>query len=294
MKALLISSFVLFVLVNGISAAGLSVVSSLDSDSRLTADRDEPADTIEKWLLDGRNYWTRYRDIPSLISYYAERQLGITYVDGLLDEPEEEQLVVTLDGTDCVIYVETSLALAMTTLQGHSSFEAFRDNIRVIRYREGEIDGYESRLHYFSDWLATNEEKGFISILFQDEELPEIGPVNFMSENRESYKHLGDNVDMIRKIRKMEDRSVDRDLKYIPEDRIPEFVSRFRTGDVLAFVTTVDGLDIIHTALVKMDGGRAGFYHASLTGSVIVDPKTIYEYARNRDNINGIVIARLH
>jgi len=58
-------------------------------------------------------------------------------------------------------------------------------------------------------------------------------------------------------------------------------------------VTTIEGLDITHTGLVKMDGDRAGFYHASMTGSVIVDPATIHEYTMSRRNVNGIVIARL-
>ena len=85
----------------------------------------------------------------------------------------------------------------------------------------------------------------------------------------------------------------ERQLRYIPQEKIPEFESQFQTSDVLAFVTTIEGLDITHTALVKMDGDRAGFYHASTTGAVIVDPATIHEYTKNRDNVDGIVVARL-
>ena len=254
---------------------------------------DEDAATIETWLTEGLEYWRQTQDVPSLITHYAERQLGITYVGGLLDEPDTEQLVVTLEGSDCVIYVEMSLAMAMTTMQARTGYDAFRDNLKLIRYRDGEIDGYPSRLHYFSDWLLTNQEKGLLALQFQDEGLPVIDPPDFMTRNRENYRHLADDDAMFAQIRAMEERLAGMRLAYIPQERIPEFEARFQTGDILAFVTTVDGLDITHTGLVKMDGDRAGFYHASLTGSVIVDPATIHQYTQNRRNVNGIVIARL-
>lgn len=254
---------------------------------------DEHAAIIEKWLTEGLEYWRQTRDVPSLIAHYADRQLGITYAGGLLDEPETEQLVITLDGSDCVIYVEMSLAMAMTTLQARTGYDTFRENLTLIRYRDGYIDRYPSRLHYFSDWLVTNEGKGLVDLQFQDEGLPVIEPPNFMSRNRKNYRHLANDDAMYAEIRAMEDRLAGMQLAYIPQDRIPEFEDRFQTGDILGFVTTMEGLDITHTGLVKMKGARAGFYHASTTGAVIVDPATIHEYTQNRRNVNGIVIARL-
>ncbi|MDG5767234.1 DUF1460 domain-containing protein [Balneolales bacterium ANBcel1] len=254
-----------------------------------------PDSTLSDWLDRGWHTFRQDTEVPALISFYAEQQMGLPYVDGLLDQSGEEQLVVTLDGTDCVIYVEMALALAlaMTTLGGSTSVDDFRSHLEAIRYREGRVDGYGSRLHYFSDWLMTNDDKGLLTLLFQDEDLPAIGPVRFMSENRERYRHLAENERNWRMVRATEKQLDDRVLRYIPADRIPEFESRFQSGDVLAFVTTIDKLDISHTGLVLMDGDRAGFYHASLTGSVITDPGTIYEYVRRQETIKGIVIARL-
>lgn len=251
------------------------------------------ADTIEKWLEEGFAYWQQVEEVPELISFYAEQQLGIDYEAGLLDAPEQEELVVTLEGSDCVIYVEMSLAMAMTTLQLQKSYDAFLENLEFIRYREGKIDGYPSRLHYFSDWLLTNEEKGLVSIQYQEDNLPVIEPPDFMTGSRENYRHIADDDSLYREIRQMEEALAQYTLRYIPEDMIPEYEQRFETGDILAFVTTIDGLDITHTGLVKMDGDEAGFYHASMTGAVIVDPNTIYEYTTGRDNVKGIVIARL-
>jgi len=266
-------------------------VQSVLADQDVTTEEDSAS--IELWLTEGLAYWRQSGDVPSLIAHYAEHQLGITYVGGLLDEPDTEQLVVTLDGSDCVIYVEMSLAMAMTTMQARTSYDAFRENLKLIRYREGEIDGYPSRLHYFSDWLLTNQEKDLVDLQFQDEGLPDIEPPDFMSRNRENYRHMAGDDEIYREIRAMEERLSGMRLAYIPQERIPEFEDRFQTGDILGFVTTIEGLDITHTGLVKMDGDRAGFYHASMTGSVIVDPATIHEYTNNRRNINGIVVARL-
>jgi hypothetical protein len=255
--------------------------------------QDETDETLEAWLEDGLRYWRQVQEVPALIAWYAERQLGIDYKAGLLDEPDEEQLVVTLEGSDCVIYVETSLALAMTTLQGRQTADAFRDNLTFLRYRDGEVDGYMSRLHYFSDWLLTNRDKGLLAMLFQDEDLPVMDPVHFMSDNRDSYRHLAANDELYEEKRRVEALLSERKLRYIPQERIPDYEAHFRTGDILAFVTTIEGLDVTHTALVKVDDGRAGFYHASTTGAVIIDPGTIYEYTKNRRNVNGIVVARL-
>ncbi len=253
----------------------------------------EPAGTIETWLEEGLRYWRQVESVPSLISFYADRQLGIDYVGGLLDEPDEEKLVVTLNGSDCVIYVEMTQALTITTLQQQTSYNAFRQNLKLLRYRQGEVDGYTSRLHYFSDWLLTNQEKGLLEILFQDEELPRVDAPDIMTEKRDQYRHIADDDRVYEKLRRIEEQLAARELRYIPEERIPEYEDRFETGDILAFVTSTDGLDITHTALVNMENNRAGFYHASMTGAVIEDPNTIHRYAGDRNNVKGIVIARL-
>ncbi len=253
----------------------------------------EVADTIEQWLSEGRELWEKKEDLPSLIAFYAERQLGITYVGGLLDEPESEQLVVTLEGSDCVLFTEMSQALTLTTIRQKEDFEDFASNLQRLRYRDGHMDGYISRLHYFSDWLMTNQEEGLITILFQDEGLPVIEPPFFMSRNRENYRHFAENDELYEKIRAMEASLAGRELAYIPQERIPEFEHRLHTGDIIGFVTTIEGLDITHTGLVRMEGDRAGFYHASTVGAVIVDEKTIHEYATDRRAVKGLVAARL-
>ena len=51
------------------------------------------------------------------------------------------------------------LALAKCAVAGKISRSEFRKNLKLIRYRQGKIDGYSSRLHYFTEWLRDNEKK---------------------------------------------------------------------------------------------------------------------------------------
>lgn len=251
-------------------------------------------ETIERWLQQGQTYFLKHDDIPGLIRFYAEKQLNTPYIGGLLDQNKKEQLVITLEGSDCVIYVETSIALTATTLQGRSSYQAFTENLKAFRYREREVEGYYSRLHYFSDWLRENQEKGMVEIMFQEEELPEIGPVHFMSNHRSSYPMMATN-DSLWNLIKQKEKTLSREgLHYIPVEKISEYENRFKTGDILGFVTSVDGLDITHTSLVRKLEGPDHFYHASLDkGFVTLSQKSIETYAKESSSVIGIIIARL-
>lgn len=251
-------------------------------------------ETFESWLAEGQILRATGVSTEGLIEFYAKKQLGIPYVGGLLEVPQMEQLIVTLEGSDCVLFVEHSLALTLTTLQGSQLYDDLARNVALLRYHQGLVEGYASRLHYFSDWLQTNEKKGIVQLLHQtDNTLPVMDPVNFMTKNRSSYRQMANSDSLYTLIQQREAYLRDRHIRYIPQNRIPEFESSLQTGDILSFVSTIDGLDIAHTAIVVREGSRVGFYHASTTGKVIKDPKTIYEYTTGRRNINGIIVARL-
>lgn len=246
---------------------------------------------IRQWLLEGIELYRTRADAQTIMSFYAEKQLGIPYKAGLLEKPGSESLVVTLEGSDCVIYVETTLALMMTTMVGSYSYDTFERSLSLIRYRNGTIDGYHSRLHYFGDWLVDGQNKRLIRVLFQEERFPKIQPYHFMSSNRSSYPALADD-NTLEEIRNAEKRLNEDLLYYIPTDKIPDVLNELRTGDIVAFVTKVPGLDFSHTAVIKRDNDRVGFWHASTTGAVIVESKTLYDYTKDRSSLLGIVIGR--
>ena len=63
-------------------------------------------------------------------------------------EGETEALRVNLDSMDCTTFVETVAALAVTAREGRSSWQDFLYNLERIRYRQGTMRDYTSRLHY--------------------------------------------------------------------------------------------------------------------------------------------------
>ena len=87
--------------------------------------------------------------------------LGTPYVTGTLETKRAEYLVVNLRESDCVTFVENVIALLFLVKSQEKSFEAFRRLLQKIRYRQGRLQGYSSRLHYFSDWIHDNQRRAF-------------------------------------------------------------------------------------------------------------------------------------
>jgi len=71
----------------------------------------------------------------------------------------KEKLIVNVSAFDCTTFVETVLALARCAVVGKCSNHEFRKHLKSIRYGNGKISGYSSRLHYFTDWLRDNEKR---------------------------------------------------------------------------------------------------------------------------------------
>jgi len=205
-----------------------------------------------------------------------------------------EPLTLSLTRFDCVTLVEACLAVARTAGGGAPSWERFGREVERMRYRGGRREGYASRLHYFSEWIADGEERGLVRDVG-----PELGgiaderPLRFMTEHRSSYAALA-NDEVFREIGAVE-RSLDRrPRRVVPTDRIAEVADRIETGDVLAFATGIPGLDVTHAAFAYRDaGGVLRVLHAPLSGGVVeVTRATLPEYVAAIRRATGILVAR--
>lgn len=88
--------------------------------------------------------------VKERLRFWAEFFRDYPYVDSPLGEGLEKPRVRT-DGFDCMTYVETCLALAIS-----ESAEDILPNLDRIRYRDGVAD-FEHRNHFVSlDWLPNN------------------------------------------------------------------------------------------------------------------------------------------
>ena len=88
--------------------------------------------------------------------------IGSPYKAHTLETDGEESLIINLREFDCTTFVETCLALTTEFKMGGYTFDSYQYILKRIRYRNGYIDGYNSRLHYFTDWITDNSELGYV------------------------------------------------------------------------------------------------------------------------------------
>jgi hypothetical protein len=206
-----------------------------------------------------------------------------------------EPLTLSLTRFDCVSLVESCLAVArVAAMQGEPTWERFGREMERMRYRGGERSGYVSRLHYFSEWISDGERRGLLRDLGAElGGVEDTRPLRFMSENPGSYPALA-NEEVLRAIAQME-RSLDsRPRRVVPTNRIGAVSDRIETGDILAFATSIAGLDVSHAAFGYRDGdGVLRVLHAPLSGGVVeVTRNTVEEYVRAIGRSTGMLVAR--
>ena len=222
----------------------------------------------------------------------ANALLGQPYVAGTLDELPNEKLCVFLTRTDCILFVETCLGLVQTARRNTVSFEYFVSELQCSRYRNGVYSRYEDRLHYTTEWARQGVARGVLEDM--TEALGGVRydhPVHYMSMHPDAYPRMTD----VEAVKAVEDSINAVPSTYIPKNRLKEALKGIRNGDIILFTTTVDGLDVSHCAIAKVDAGKpVRFIHAS-TGAkkVIVEPRTLEEYVTGRKAVTGIQVFRV-
>lgn len=233
------------------------------------------------------------KGIGEIITHIGESFVGSRYLPYTLETSGEEHLIVNLREFDCVTFVESTLALAKVMRCGNPTFSEFKRELRLVRYRNGVIGRYPSRLHYFTDWVLDNQKKGNVQNITAD-----IGGVsfkkslNYMSMHRKEYPALA-NEAFFEAIRKREIEVSQHVLCYIPQRKIDEVEEKIRSGDIIGITTSVDGLDISHVGFAYQRGGTLYFLHASARqGKVKISDVKLAEYVAGEEGSNGIMVVR--
>ena len=221
--------------------------------------------------------------------------INVSYKAGTLERPDKEKLIVNISGFDCTTFVETVLALARCTVAGKLSHSELRKNLKLIRYRHGKIDGYSSRLHYFTDWLRDNEKKKIIKDIsrhFDAEAQRKI--INYMTIYRTSYPALK-NENEFQKMRLIEKNLSRKVFSIIDKDKVNQQKTRIKNGDVIAFATKDESLDVAHVGFAIWQGKNLYLLHASSKeGGVVISAATIVAYLKSNKKFTGIIVARPH
>lgn len=232
--------------------------------------------------------------LPARVLAVAQSFLGAPYAQGLLDQSAAEQLALNLRGLDCWTFVEYSLAIALAA-DAESPTEAFPQYVQQLRYRGGKIDGYGSRLHYFSSWLAQAQELGYLTDVTG--ELPGAAvfrkPVNYMSTHPDAYPALK-NPETRRQIDTTERLLSLQQRYFIPQQRVRDMESVIEDGDLIAITSGKPGLDIAHEGFAVRVHGRVHLLHASsLAKRVVISAQPLAEYLIAQRGQTGIWVARL-
>jgi hypothetical protein len=258
--------------------------------------------------------------------------LGAPYMAGTLETKRTEHLVINLRKFDCVTFVENVVALVWLVKphiqnlrqpasrssgatspvnlgtsrpdvagsyevgvksQG-KSFEAFRKILEKIRYRQGQLQGYPSRLHYFSDWIHNNEKKGIVrDVTAEIGGRPLRKAMNFMTAHSNLYPPLKSAADL-RRMKSIERTISRRSLFFIPKKALRRLEDRIQDGDLIAITTKTEGLDIQHVGLAAKVKNRVHLLHASsVERKVVLFKKTLCRYLMQSQARSGIMVARV-
>jgi hypothetical protein len=230
---------------------------------------------------------------PSIV-HTANFFIGTPYVGGTLDGGSEEQLQVNLRELDCVTFVENIIALHLMLQSDQHTVINFCQILQHIRYRNGVIDGYLSRLHYFSEWLDNNRQKGIISLPAIPACQDFTKKVNFMSTHCDAYPALKTNPEWCKQMMAIEKSIHELNLCYIPKEQLKDYEANINTGDIIAITTHLNGLDIAHTGFALIQNGRVYLLHASSEiKKVVVSEETLHDYLARRKNHSGVMVGRI-
>jgi hypothetical protein len=175
-----------------------------------------------------------------------------------------------MDAFDCVTYLETSLALAVS-----SDSTAILSQMDSIRYLGGQVQ-WKDRNHFFEgDWLPRN--RRFVRMV----EFPGDTVENRLLSRKGFYAKHGVTVN---------DTNIA--LRMTPRDKAIERWARLSDTTRIrgvGLVGKVVGYPVLHTAfLVERKGTPALLRHASQAGSVREQP--FAEYLREHPKFAGVLV----
>jgi hypothetical protein len=248
-----------------------------------------------------RQQWQKL-DLGDRLQVMAEQFIGDPYRANLLDQSTHEQPFISLHQFDCVLFLETVLALTATLSTPNESIASsppsseltLFQNLQQYRYRDGKLDNYCSRLHYFSDWVLDNQQRGLVKDMGT---VPLNRSLNFMSQNWKKYSPIVKNPSLKNCIQTTES-ALNQKLKsgqlnYIPIESLRSQENKLRSGDLIGLVTNLNGLDVTHSGFLYRKGSQvpAGLLHASQRSGIKISPD-LEHYVRGVDGAIGIIVAR--
>jgi cell wall-associated NlpC family hydrolase len=174
-----------------------------------------------------------------------------------------EVFTASLDGFDCVTYLETVLALSRA-----SKVEDFVDWLRRIRYAKGRVE-WRRRNHYMTGWIRNNTRDGIVRRVRTS--APAI-----VKERK---------LDVLPGLPPVRVR-----FACVPKGSAPRLVRRLQTGDLVFFASTRKHLDVFHCGILVRTGDTVRLRHASRSRGAVVE-QDLTEFMRN-NRMAGVIVVR--
>lgn len=226
------------------------------------------------------------------------KYVGTPYVAHTLDLDGPEELILNCDEVDCTTFVEYVLAesLCPKLENGDISEGVFADKLQQIRYRNGQIDGYTSRLHYITEWVNNAVKKGFLTdVTATKSPTTEKVELSYMSSHPQLYKQLANSEENVARMKAIEKALSGQEIHYLPKEQLPyNGLAWIKNGDIIAITTNIPGLDVSHLGIAFYVEGKLTLLHASSKdGKVVVSKKTLSQMLKDNDKSTGIRVLRI-
>ena len=204
--------------------------------------------------------------VASRIDAFSRHFLGHSYKPNPLigSASAAEVFTASLDGFDCVTYIETIVALARA-----SNVDGFIQWLRKIRYEQGRIQ-WERRNHYMTLWIRNNVREGTIR------------PVSMPSVATLSRKRV---LNVVPGLDPQRTR-----VKCVPKRAVPRLGRYLQTGDLIFFASTRMNLDVFHAGIIVRDGKKVFMRHASQSRRSVVEQELSDFLKANR--MTGVIVVR--
>ena len=258
----------------------------------------QPADSLTvSQMLEEARHQDRTLCFPL---YFARQFIGRPYVAHTLEVGDTETLVVNTRQLDCTTLVENVVALTLCAYRNLYTYRDYLNTLVAMRYHSGRIDGYPSRIHYFTDWIVENTQAGIVSEV-QAPNPPftalQTVKVDYMSQHPQAYKALKAHPEFLPRIRQMEQRVSGLQFRYIPKTEVRNtqiLREAVRDGDIIAITCNKPGLDIAHLGFAVWKSDGLHLLNASqLHKRVVEEPMTLGEYLSKHPSHTGIRIIRI-
>jgi len=243
------------------------------------------------------------RSLPSATNFplhFARLFIGRPYVAHTLEVADPERLVVNTRQLDCTTLVENVTALTLCVYRKRFTYSDFKKHLREIRYRGGKLNGYTSRLHYFTDWIDDNSRRGIVSEVSQTTapfNAVQTVKVNYMSQHPQSYKALKAHPEMVSVIAAQEAALTGRTYRYIPKNDVADnkaMRAAVHDGDIIAITCSKPGLDIAHLGFAVWRSDGLHLLNASqLHKKVVEEPMTLRQYLKKHPSHTGIRVVKI-